>query len=62
MANVKAVILMIMNGGEAERGGSTITQQLARVLFLSNEKTITRKLKEIQIAARIEKNISDYLK
>lgn len=43
---------------KASQGASTITQQLARVLFLSNEKTYTRKLKEIQIAARIEKSIS----
>lgn len=40
------------------QGASTITQQLARILFLSNEKTFTRKIKEIQVAARIEKTIS----
>ncbi len=40
------------------QGASTITQQLARILFLSNEKTLTRKIKEIEIAARIEKTIS----
>jgi penicillin-binding protein 1A len=39
------------------QGASTITQQLARILFLSNEKTFTRKIKEIQLAARIEKTI-----
>ncbi|MCD7878492.1 MAG: PBP1A family penicillin-binding protein [Candidatus Gastranaerophilales bacterium] len=43
---------------KASQGASTITQQLARILFLSNEKTLTRKIKEIQIAARIEKTIS----
>ena len=40
------------------QGASTITQQLARILFLSNEKTFDRKLKELVIAARIEKTIS----
>ena len=52
----RSVMVNIINK-KASQGASTITQQLARVLFLSNEKTITRKLKEIQIAARIEKSI-----
>ncbi|MCM1339591.1 MAG: PBP1A family penicillin-binding protein [Muribaculaceae bacterium] len=40
------------------QGASTLTQQLARILFLSNERTMTRKIKEIEVAARIEKTIS----
>lgn len=40
------------------QGASTLTQQLARILFLSNERTLTRKIKEIEVAARIEKTIS----
>ena len=42
----------------AVQGASTLTQQLARILFLTNERTLTRKIKEIEVAARIEKTIS----
>ncbi len=35
-------------------GGSTITQQLARNLFLTQERTLSRKLKEIALAVQIE--------
>jgi len=40
--------------GRPEQGGSTITQQLARNLFLTHEKTFTRKIKEAVLAIRIE--------
>ena len=51
---------MVQNviAGRVVQGASTITQQLARVLFLNNERTFDRKLKELFIAARIEKTIS----
>lgn len=39
-------------------GGSTITQQLAKNVFLSSERTIIRKIKEIIIAIKIENNYS----
>ena len=41
--------------GEIVQGGSTITQQLARGLFLTPEQTIVRKLKEIFLAFELEK-------
>ncbi|WP_214847425.1 transglycosylase domain-containing protein [Exiguobacterium sp. s193] len=40
------------------QGGSTITQQLARMTYLSNEKTYTRKIKEILIAISLEQKYS----
>jgi len=40
------------------QGASTITQQLARILFLSNEKTMDRKVKELVISHRIEKSLT----
>ncbi|HTZ16886.1 MAG TPA: PBP1A family penicillin-binding protein [Dissulfurispiraceae bacterium] len=41
-----------------KEGGSTITQQLAKVVFLSSEKTFVRKIKEAQLALKIEKELS----
>lgn len=40
--------------GQKAQGGSTLTMQLARNLFLTQEKLFTRKLKEIAIAANME--------
>jgi penicillin-binding protein 1A len=39
-------------------GGSTITQQLARILFIKQEKTIWRKLKEVRLAQKIEQELT----
>lgn len=44
--------------GEVAEGASTITQQLARGTFLTNEKTLSRKIKEIFIARELTKKYS----
>lgn len=51
-------LLKNMRSGEVMQGGSTITQQLARNLFLSNEVTYTRKLKEMALAIALERRYS----
>ncbi|MEW5721998.1 MAG: PBP1A family penicillin-binding protein [Thermodesulfobacteriota bacterium] len=52
--NVAALLHDLM-AGKMEQGASTITQQLARNLFLTRAKTIPRKLKEIFLALLIER-------
>lgn len=41
-----------------KQGGSTITQQLTKVVFLSPERKFTRKIKEIILARRLEKELN----
>lgn len=55
---VRAFWALIKNNGEKTQGASTITQQLARVIFLSTEKTYERKIKEIFIALELEEKYS----
>ncbi|MCI5044881.1 MAG: PBP1A family penicillin-binding protein [Aquisalinus sp.] len=47
-------ILTNIRVGALREGGSTITQQLARSLFLSNERTLNRKLVELHLALWLE--------
>ncbi len=53
----RAAINLLMTGEKAQ-GGSTITMQLARNVFLSSEKTYTRKFREILLAQAIEAELS----
>ncbi len=47
-----------LKAGHTVRGASTITQQLARNLYLSNEKTLDRKIKEAYLALQIDKALT----
>jgi penicillin-binding protein 1A len=47
-------ILWVNLTSRSRPGASTLTQQLARSMFLTNEKTIVRKLKELLLALQIE--------
>ena len=49
----RAALFNLRSGGGTQ-GGSTITQQLARTLFLSNTRTYGRKLKEASLAVMLE--------
>lgn len=51
----RAAYILFKNNGNITQGASTITQQLARGIFLSNEISYERKIKEIFIAWELEK-------
>ncbi len=57
LAIIRALIKDILYV-ELKEGGSTITQQLAKVMFLTPEKTLKRKIREAALALKIEKNLS----
>lgn len=54
---LRAAIVNIRSGSLAE-GGSTLTQQLAKNMFLTQERTFTRKIKEAVLAVIIERKFS----
>lgn len=50
--------VQLIKTGEKKQGGSTITMQVARIFFLSREKTYLRKINEIFLSLKIEKELS----
>lgn len=56
--SLRAVLALVKNRGEITQGGSTITQQLSRNVFLTHEVSWQRKIKEIFIALQMEKKYS----
>jgi len=55
MRAIKEDIFRVLLGKRRLHGGSTITQQLARSLFLYSQQTIRRKIKEMFVAIEIER-------
>lgn len=52
---MRAAYILVKNNGTITQGASTITQQLARGVFLTNEVSYERKIKEMFIAWELEK-------
>jgi penicillin-binding protein 1A len=52
---IARAIVRDIRAGEFVEGASTITQQLTKTLFLTNKKTITRKIKEAILAFQLER-------
>ncbi|HXX53181.1 MAG TPA: PBP1A family penicillin-binding protein, partial [Thermodesulfovibrionales bacterium] len=57
VAILRAAVKDVLHVGLKE-GGSTITQQLAKITFLTPEKTLQRKIREAALAMKIEKYLS----
>lgn len=54
---LRALLTNIWAGG-VRQGGSTITQQLAKIMFLTPERTFSRKIREVILARRIEAQLT----
>ena len=58
LIGITRAFVVWMTTGQMKQGASTITQQVARNFFLSREKTLLRKVKEVFLAWRIEQELS----
>jgi 1A family penicillin-binding protein len=58
LARVPGLALSMVKSAGGIKGTSTITQQLARSMFLTSERSITRKLKEMALAVELERHYS----
>ena len=55
---ISRALVTNLRQGSVREGASTITQQLARTVFLSQERTLPRKLKEAALAYKLERQLS----
>ncbi|NJL16159.1 MAG: monofunctional biosynthetic peptidoglycan transglycosylase [Nitrospira sp.] len=55
---IHAAALYNLEAGEMKRGGSTITQQLAKNLYLSSERSLLRKAREALITRSLEQHLT----
>ena len=59
-AGIVRAMIVNFKSGHFSQGGSTITQQVARSLLLTNEKKLSRKVKEAILAGRIESRLTKH--
>ncbi len=58
LKGVARAMIANLRHGRLVQGGSTITQQLSKVLFFSQTKTFSRKIRELLLALQLERNYS----
>lgn len=58
LATIRAGLALVKNKGEITQGASTITQQVIKNTYLTQEQTFTRKITEILLAPEVEKQYS----
>jgi len=55
---ITRAVWVAVKGGSATQGGSTITQQYVKNYFLTQDRTLTRKFKELVISLKIDRELS----
>ncbi|MEI6494734.1 MAG: PBP1A family penicillin-binding protein [bacterium] len=58
ITGILRALFVDITSGSAHQGGSTITQQVIKNIILSPEKSIIRKIKEIDLAIKLEKSLN----
>jgi penicillin-binding protein 1A len=53
----RAIFQDLIGGSQSKQGGSTITQQYVKNVYLSSERTFTRKMKEAVLAVKLERTL-----